>query len=157
MIPREILKKIRQIEIRTNRLVTEFAVARGPARRDRFTARVARTIETNSSPNPVRVLKRRERRAPAAPERGCPSRSTFIAVGDSETFHACCAHERAAGEIPALHFNRATCPDRCARLEFRVYAARDEAADRLKAELQTACGARANLSFIIQPSSFSLA
>ena len=32
MIPREILKKIRQIEIRTNRLVTGFAEERGYAR-----------------------------------------------------------------------------------------------------------------------------
>jgi hypothetical protein len=114
MIPREILKKIRQIEIRTNRVVTGFS------------------------------------------ERGCPSRSTSIAVGDSETFHARCARERAAGETPALRFNRATYPDRCARLEFRVYAARDEeAADCLKAELRTACGARANSSFIVHHSAFA--
>ncbi len=136
MIPREILKKIRQIEIRTNRVVSGFVVgARASAR---FTARIVRTIETNSSSNPVRGLKRRERRAPAAPERGCPSRSTSIAEGDSETFHVGCARGRAAGETPALRFNRATCPDRYARLEFRVYAARFASApSRLKAELQT--------------------
>ena len=60
MIPREILKKIRQIEIRTNRVVSGFA------------------------------------------ERGCPSRSTSIAVGDSDTSRARCARGRAAGETPAL-------------------------------------------------------
>jgi hypothetical protein len=63
MIPREILKKIRQIEIRTNRIVSEFAVgARASAR---FTVRTPATSQTNPALNFIRSLKRRERRAPA--------------------------------------------------------------------------------------------
>ena len=77
MIPREILKKIRQIELRTNRLVTEFAAgARASAR---FTARTPGTSKANLALNSIRELKRRERRATAVPERGCvqsTSRST---------------------------------------------------------------------------------
>ncbi len=62
MIPRKILKKIRQIELRTNRLVTEFAAgARASAR---FTARTPAASNTNPSLNFIRALKRRERRAP---------------------------------------------------------------------------------------------
>lgn len=101
MIPREILKKIRQIELRTNRIVTGFAVrarlcepqhfrlvagmenserlflvaaaaGRRPALRSgarasaRFTVRKPVASNPNSCPNPVRTLKRRERRAPVA-------------------------------------------------------------------------------------------
>jgi hypothetical protein len=62
MIPREILKKIRQIELRTNRLVTEFAAgARASAR---FTARTTAASQTNPALHSLRPLKRRERRAP---------------------------------------------------------------------------------------------
>lgn len=62
MIPREILKKFRQIELRTNRIVTEFAAgARASAR---FTARTTAASKTNPPLNSVRTLKRRERRAP---------------------------------------------------------------------------------------------
>ena len=62
MIPREILKKIRQIELRTNRIVTEFAAgARASAR---FTARTPAASKTNLALNSIRPLKRRERRAP---------------------------------------------------------------------------------------------
>src|SRR5580704_10244846 len=68
MIPREIRKKSRQIEPRTNRLVTGFAAgARASAR---FTARTPAASKTNPSLNLIRPLKRRERRAPAAPARG---------------------------------------------------------------------------------------
>ena len=64
MIPREILKKIRQIELRTNRLVTGFAAgARASAR---FTARTLAATKTNRAFNSIRTLKRRERRAPTA-------------------------------------------------------------------------------------------
>jgi hypothetical protein len=77
MIPREILKKIRQIELCTNRIVTAFAAgARASAR---FTARTPAASKTNPALNSICPLKRRERRAPAAPERGCvpsTSRST---------------------------------------------------------------------------------
>jgi hypothetical protein len=67
MIPREILKKIRQIELRTNRLVTKSAAgARASAR---FTARTPAASKTNPALNSIRALKRRERRAPAALER----------------------------------------------------------------------------------------
>jgi hypothetical protein len=63
MIPREILKKIRQIELRTNRLVTAFAAgARASAR---FAARTSAASKTNPALNFIRPLKRRERRAPA--------------------------------------------------------------------------------------------
>jgi hypothetical protein len=62
MIPREILKNIRQIELRTDRLVTGLAVgARASAR---FTARTPVASKTNPALNSIRSLKRRERRAP---------------------------------------------------------------------------------------------
>ena len=89
MIPREILKKIRQIEPRTNRIVTESVdrgcvqstsrsspdfsnapanhVADGARASARFTARTTGASNPNSLPNPVRRLKRRERRAPTLP------------------------------------------------------------------------------------------
>ncbi len=64
MIPREILKKIRQIELRTNRLVTAFAAgARASAR---FTARTPAVSKTNPALNATRPLKRRERCAPVS-------------------------------------------------------------------------------------------
>jgi hypothetical protein len=63
MIPREILKKIRQIEIRTNRIVMEaVAGARASAR---FTIRTPAASQMNPALNSIRTLKRRERRAPA--------------------------------------------------------------------------------------------
>jgi len=106
MIPREILKKIRPIERRTNRLVTALAggarlcepqqcrwspgvesservfpvaaaAGRRPALRSgaralaRFTARTPAASKTNPALNSIRPLKRRERRAPSGPERGC--------------------------------------------------------------------------------------
>jgi hypothetical protein len=62
MIPRELLKKIRQIEIRTNRSVSGSAAgARASAR---FTVRKPNASETSPAPNGIRPLKRRERRAP---------------------------------------------------------------------------------------------
>jgi hypothetical protein len=105
MTLREILKKIRQIEIRTNRIVPELAAGarlcepqhsrlawgreisqrvlaceaaagRRPALRSgarastRFTVPKPGASETSPAPNAVRALKRRERRAPAASERG---------------------------------------------------------------------------------------
>ena len=70
MIPREILKKIRQIELRTNRIVTEFAAgARASAR---FTARLPAASKTNPALNFIRTLKRRERRAPDASFQSSP-------------------------------------------------------------------------------------
>jgi len=67
MILREILKKIRQIEIRTNRIITGSAPgARASAR---FTLRTPGASETSPAPDAIRTLKRRERRAPAAPPR----------------------------------------------------------------------------------------
>jgi hypothetical protein len=80
MIPREILKKIRQIELRTNRIVTEFAAgARASAR---FTARTHAASKTNPALNSIRTLKRRERRAPIPkglrpPAQGCEERATL--------------------------------------------------------------------------------
>ena len=89
MIPREILKKIRQIELRTNRIVTAFvAGARALAR---FTARTPAASKTNPALNSIRALKRRERRAPAAPERGCvrsTSRSTPAISHAPTNYHA---------------------------------------------------------------------
>jgi hypothetical protein len=105
MIPREIFKTIRQINIRTNRIVTESAAgarlcepqcSRLPSRREipervrtfeaaagrrpalrsgarasaRFNVPRPSANETSPAPNAVRALKRRERRAPAASERG---------------------------------------------------------------------------------------
>ena len=68
MIPREILKKIRQIELRTNRIVTGSAAgARASAR---FTARTPAASKANPALNSIRTLKRRERRAPAISRRG---------------------------------------------------------------------------------------
>ena len=68
MIPSEILKNIRQIELRTNRIVTGFAPgARASAR---FTARTPAASQTTPALNSIRALKRRERRAPAAPAFG---------------------------------------------------------------------------------------
>ena len=99
MIPREILKKIRQIEIRTNRVVTRFvAGARASAR---FTARVAGTGETNSSPNPVRAMKRRERRAPDASARGRVRIPTGFRLKDQG-----CAPGATLGHLPANIINR---------------------------------------------------
>jgi hypothetical protein len=64
MISREILKQIRQIELRTNRIVTAFAPgARASAR---FTVRIPAASKTNPALNSIRTLKRRERRAPAS-------------------------------------------------------------------------------------------
>src|SRR4051812_10742353 len=70
MIPREILKKIRQIKLRTNRIVTGFAP--GARASTRFTARTSGAFQTNPALNSVRPLKRRERRAPI-PTGLCPS------------------------------------------------------------------------------------
>ena len=99
MIPREILKKIRQIEIRANHVVTESAVgARASAR---FTVRTTIASNTNSSLDPVRTLKRRERRAPDAPERGCvriPTGFCLKAQG--------CAPGATLGHLPANIINR---------------------------------------------------
>ncbi len=67
MIPREILKKIRQIELRTNRLVNDHAAgARASAR---FTVRTLTGSRMNPALNSIPMLKRRERRAPQAPAR----------------------------------------------------------------------------------------
>ena len=63
MIPREILKKIRQIEIRTNRIVR--ASAAGARASARFTDRILATSKSNLTPNSACTVKRRERRAPA--------------------------------------------------------------------------------------------
>ena len=64
MIPREILKKIRQVELRTNRIVTGFATgARASAR---FTGRTAAASKTNLVLDSIRPLKRSERRAPVS-------------------------------------------------------------------------------------------
>ena len=63
MIPREILKKIRQIELRTNRLVTGSAAgARASAR---FTVRQPAASNSISQLTSIRAMKRRERRAPS--------------------------------------------------------------------------------------------
>jgi hypothetical protein len=64
MIPREILKKIRQIELRTNRIVTGFAP--GARALARFTVRTPAASKTNPALNSVGTLKRRERRAPVS-------------------------------------------------------------------------------------------
>ncbi len=62
MIPREILKKIRQIELRTNRPVTGFTPgARASAR---FSVRPPAVSKTNLALNSLRPPMRRERRAP---------------------------------------------------------------------------------------------
>ncbi len=80
MIPREILKKIRQIELRTNRIVTESAAgARASAR---FTVCTTAASKTTPALNSIRPLKRRERRAPipkglCPPAQGCEERATL--------------------------------------------------------------------------------
>jgi len=69
MIPREILKKIRQIGLRTNRIVTAFAPgARASAR---FIVRTPAASKINPALDSIRPLKRRERRAPSPAE--CPT------------------------------------------------------------------------------------
>jgi hypothetical protein len=130
MIPREILRKIRQIEIRTNRVVTGFAVgARASAR---FIARTTAASNTDLPLGSIRTLKRRECRAPVAPERGCV-RSTSRSTPDTSyalTNH----HALRLGLRPQPRSN--SC--RAQGLEFRVYAARFASVPiRLKAELQT--------------------
>jgi hypothetical protein len=89
MIPREILKKIRQIELRTNHIVT--ALADGARASARFTVRTPAAFKTNPALNSIRALKRRERCAPAAlafglariptgfrpKARGCKERATL--------------------------------------------------------------------------------
>jgi hypothetical protein len=81
MIPREILKKIRQIERRTNRIVTE-TLAAGARASARFTVRTPGASKTNPVLNSLRPLKRRERRAPiptglCPPAQGCEARATL--------------------------------------------------------------------------------
>src|SRR5438093_5461864 len=62
MIHSEVLQGIRQIELRMNHIVTEFAAgARASAR---FTARTTASSRTNPPLDSIRTLKRRERRAP---------------------------------------------------------------------------------------------
>src|SRR5476651_1842597 len=63
MIPREILKKIRQIELRTNLIVTESAA--GARALARFIVRTPVASKANPALNSIRTLKRRERRAPS--------------------------------------------------------------------------------------------
>ena len=99
MIPREILKKIRQNEIRTNRVVTGFAVgARASAR---FIARTTTASNMDSRLCSIRTLKRRERRAPAAPERGC----VRIPTGFCPKAQGC-APGATLGHLPANIINR---------------------------------------------------
>ena len=128
MIPREILKKIRQIELRTNRIVTAFAAGarlcepqhfrpalrgdnfesrlsgaaaagRRPALRSgarasaRFTARTPATSKTNPALNSLRLLKRRERRAPASQNSKPLEFETFRKNGESATI------KNQAGEV----------------------------------------------------------
>jgi hypothetical protein len=99
MIPREILKKIRQIEIRTNRVVTGSAVgARASAR---FIARTTAASNADSPLGSIRTLKRRERRAPAASARGrvrIPTGFRLKAQG--------CAPGTTLGHLPANIINR---------------------------------------------------
>jgi len=64
MIPREILKKIRQSVLCPNRIVTEFAP--GARASPRFTARTPAASKTIPALNSIRPLKRRERRAPVS-------------------------------------------------------------------------------------------
>ncbi len=99
MIPREILKKIQQIELRTNRIVTGFSAgARASAR---FTARTPAASKTNPAINPIRKLKRRERRAPSALKHG----SARIPTGFYPRAQGC--EERATlGHRPASITNR---------------------------------------------------
>ena len=74
MIPREILKKIRQIELRTKHFVIRLSAgARASAR---FSVRTPAASQTNLAPDSIRPLKRRERRAPiptglCPPAQGC--------------------------------------------------------------------------------------
>ena len=99
MIPRKILKKIWQIEIRTNRVVTGSAVgARASAR---FIARTTAASNADSPLGSIRTLKRRERRAPTAPELGCvriPTGFRLKAQG--------CAPDATLGHLPANIINR---------------------------------------------------
>ena len=80
MIPREILKKIRQIELRTNHPVTGSAPgARASAR---FNVRPPAVSQTNLVLSSLRPLNRRESRAPIPtglrpPARGCEERATL--------------------------------------------------------------------------------
>ncbi|MDR3456721.1 MAG: hypothetical protein P4N60_04705 [Verrucomicrobiae bacterium] len=78
MIPREILKKIRQIEIRPNRIMGEFAV--GARALARFTARTTLASKSDLALNSIDQLKRRDRRAPAALTRGCVQIPTGLRV-----------------------------------------------------------------------------
>jgi hypothetical protein len=83
MIPREILNTIRQIEQRANRLGSDFAAgARASAR---FTDRKAAASKTNPALYSIRTLKRRERRAPAAPGRGCVRSALKSAIANRQS------------------------------------------------------------------------
>jgi hypothetical protein len=68
----------------------------------RFTLRIPNASETNPAPNAIRTLKRREPRAPAALERGCPSRSTSALVRALESLQDRTPIEAAAGKTLAL-------------------------------------------------------
>ena len=103
MIPREILKKIRQIEIRTNRIVTGSAAgARASAR---FTVRKSCASETSQAPNAIRPLKRRERRAPIPTglrplAQGCEARATLGKVRFESQPQRGCVGPRSRGATP---------------------------------------------------------
>ena len=90
MIPREILIKIRQIEIRKNRIVTGLAA--GARTSVRFTGRTPSASKTNPALNIIPTFRRRERPAPSfhalwitasiprglcPPAQGCEERATL--------------------------------------------------------------------------------
>jgi len=144
MIPREILKKIRQIELRTDRVVTEFAVgARASAR---FIARVVGAIERNGSFNPGGMLKRGERRAAAASEPGCvriPTGFRLKAQG--------CAAGTTLGHLPANIINRNAVADLFSFSQGSSFLA----TPGWRTQSLWDCPNRANSSFNLHPSSFS--
>ena len=64
MIPHEIHKQIRPIELRTNHLMTAFAA--GAQASARFTHCTPAASKANPALNSIRPLKRRERRTPVS-------------------------------------------------------------------------------------------
>jgi hypothetical protein len=164
MIPREILKKIRQIELRTNRIVTAFAPgARASAR---FTARTPAASKTNPALNPTRTLKRRKRRAPIPtglrpPAQGCEERATLghrppgitnrnavAAISFAWDVRHICHNPVGVNENLLPFTQGSSC---VATLGWMPESRWDSLMDVITA----AFSARADSSFIIQPSSFS--
>jgi hypothetical protein len=87
MIPREILKKIRQIELRTNRIVIEFAGERArPGRSQRRPRRWSLRDVRGQTDSPIPPRKVRREGAPNGSRGGCAPRE-FVFSRATHAFH----------------------------------------------------------------------